>query len=142
MNYGDIALLGPDGDRPVWCDVFSAPVELDNVLLYHACSEEFRLHLVRIFLKGVNGGRPRNLDTVMLVLLLALFGVGSRVPRMRRHEDFLFNGGLHFDDMSGAGLTAPWPASIGSGLIIEHQERIIVPVGRVITHNRRLAEAI
>ena len=72
------------------------------------------------FFERINAACSHLVDTVNKTLFLTLLWVASRLPSVRRHEDFLFHEGLNLDDMSGAGCTTPLPATVWTCLVIEH----------------------
>ena len=139
VNDRDFALVSPGRDRPVGSDALSTPVKLEYVLNLLSRRERLSLHLVGANVERIDAARSHPVNAVSKALLLALGGVASSLPRVCSHEDFLSHFGLDLYDMPSAGRTAPWPATIGTCLVIEHQEMITVPARRVIAHNSRLA---
>ena len=84
-------MFSPGCNRPVWSDVSTTPVELDNVALLLSRLERLWFHLVCSLFKGVNGGRANNANTVKQVLLVALDRVGAGFPSVRCHKHVLFD---------------------------------------------------
>ena len=130
----NIAIFGPDSDRPVACDRVSCPVELKDVIYGQSCLETLRSHLLWAFHEHVYVKFTNAVHAMNPVSLAAFLWLAARLPGVNCHEGLLVDLWGHLYHMTCACCSAPGPASIAHSWVVKHQKVVVVPSSCVKTY--------